>query len=184
MWPVPTKCFLTKGVGKAKEKLASFEMALRDAGIAHVNLVQVSSIFPPHCKIISRKKGLSMLKPGQIAFVVMSRNETNESNRLIASSVGIAIPSNPDHYGYLSEHHSYGQAEAEAGDYAEDLAAMMLASTLGISVDEELPYDEKKEIWRLSDEIVKTRNITQSAIGKNGYWTSVIAAAVLLFENY
>ena len=38
---VPKKIFLTKGVGKHREKLSSFEMALRSAGIAQFNLVRV-----------------------------------------------------------------------------------------------------------------------------------------------
>ena len=99
----PTKAFVTKGVGKHKEKLSSFELALRDAGIAQFNLVKVSSIFPPGCQLVTRKQGLTMLSPGQIAFVVMSENSTNEPSRLIAASTGLAIPKDKTHYGYISE---------------------------------------------------------------------------------
>ena len=63
---VPNQIFLTKGIGRHKEKLASFEEALRDAKIACYNIVPVSSIFPPHCKIITKEKGVKLLKPGQI----------------------------------------------------------------------------------------------------------------------
>jgi len=178
---VPRRVFLTRGVGKHREKLASFEEALRKAGIAHLNLVRVSSIFPPHCKLISRKEGLSLIKPGQVTFVVMSDNATNEPHRLIAASVGVAIPKDRNSYGYLSEHHSFGQREDVAGDYAEDLAASMLATVLGVEFDPDASWDEKKEIWRISGKIVRTRNITQTAIGdKDGLWTTVVAAAVLL----
>ena len=92
---VPTKMFFTKGVGMHKDRLASFEAALRDAGIEKFNLVYVSSILPPNCKIITKEDGLLLLKAGQIVFVVMARSETNEPNRLIVSSVGVAIPSDP-----------------------------------------------------------------------------------------
>ncbi len=178
---IPKKMFFTKGVGIHREELHSFELALRNAGIEKLNLVQVSSIFPPGCKIISRKQGLSQLKPGQITFAVISKCSSNEPRRLIAASVGCAIPTDKNMYGYLSEHHAYGQTDAVAGDYAEDLAAAMLASTLGIELDEDLGWDEKKEIYRISDKIVRTRNITQSAIVKgNGTYTTVVAAAVLL----
>ncbi len=178
---VPRRVFLTRGVGKHREKLASFEEALRKAGIAHLNLVRVSSIFPPRCKLISRKEGLSLIRPGQVTFVVMSDNATNEPHRLVAASVGVAIPKDPDSYGYLSEHHSFGQREDVAGDYAEDLAASMLATVLGVEFDPDASWDEKKEIWRISGKIVRTRNITQTAIGdKEGLWTTVVAAAVLL----
>lgn len=178
---VPKRVFFTKGVGIHKEELTSFELALRDAGIEKFNLVQVSSIFPPAAKIVTKSVGLKKLSPGQIVFCVMSRLSSNEPRRLLAASVGCAIPTDRKLYGYLSEHHSYGESDTVAGDYAEDLAAAMLASTLGIELDENLGWDEKKEIYRISDKIVKTSNITQSAIVKSdGKFTTVVAAAVLV----
>ncbi len=183
MLVVPKKIFLTKGVGRHKEHLSSFELALRSAGIARFNLVPVSSIFPPKCKLISRNAGMQFLYDGQIVFCVMSRNSTNEPNRLISSSIGLAIPQDRRMYGYLSEHHAYGQTEKKAGEYAEDLAAGMLATTLGIEFDVEKSYDEKKELWKISGKIYRTMNITQSAEGdKNGLWTSVITAAIFVNE--
>lgn len=180
---IAKEIFLTKGTGKHREKLTSFEMALRNAGIAAFNLVRVSSIFPPHCKLISKSKGLEKLQTGQIVFAVMSEVATNEANRLIASAVGVAMPKDPDQYGYLSEHHSHGQTERVAGDYSEDLAAEMLATTLGVDFDPDQDWDAKRELWRISGEIVRTTNVTQSAVGnKHGLWTTVIAAAVLITD--
>jgi arginine decarboxylase len=177
---VPKKLFFTKGVGRQKEELRSFELALRNAGIEKCNLVQVSSIFPPKCKIISRKQGLAELIPGQITYCVLARSSSNEFSRLIAASIGCALPNDKNLYGYLSEHHTYGQTEKVAGEYAEDLAAAMLASTLGIEFDEDKCWDEKKDVYRISGKIVKTTNTTQSAIVKKEY-TTVLAAAVFLF---
>ncbi len=178
---LPKRIFITKGVGIHKEKLSSFELALRDAGIAPFNIVRVSSIYPPFCKLITKEAGLKYLSPGQILHVVISENATNEPNRLIAASVGIAIPKRPEHYGYLSEHHSYGWNEKKTGDYAEDLAASMLATILGVKFNPNSSYDKRKEIWKISNEIVKTTAITQSARGHNGgHWTTVIAGAVLI----
>ncbi|MEK7195088.1 MAG: arginine decarboxylase, pyruvoyl-dependent [Patescibacteria group bacterium] len=179
MQTVPSKMFLTKGVGVHREQLASFEMALRDAGIAPFNLVTVSSIYPPNCKRVSREEGLGLMKPGQIVFCVMARIATNEPNRLIASSIGLALPADPNAHGYISEHHTYGENADKAGDYAEDLAASMLASTLGIEFSPDQAWDEREQIFKMSNKIVKTTNITQSAEGnKNGLWTTVIAAVV------
>lgn len=177
---VPSKVALVKGVGRHSEKLSSFEMALRQAGIAHLNLVRVSSILPPRCKIVPAKTGLKELQPGQITFAVLSQAETNEAHRLIAASVGLAIPKDPDHHGYLSEHHAYGERDEEAGDYAEDLAAEMLATILGVEFDPETNWNEKEEIWKISGLIVRTSNITQSAIGRKGIWTTVISGAALI----
>jgi arginine decarboxylase len=181
---VPKKIFYTKGVGVHKEKLASFEMALRVAGLAHCNIVLVSSIFPPGCKIVSKDEGLKTLRPGEIVFAVYDRESTSEPNRLIAASVGVAIPADPSMHGYLSEHHAYGETDEKAGEYAEDLAASMLATTLGIEFDPELDWDEREQIFKMSGKIVRTTNITQSAVGnKDGLWTTVFAAAVFVNED-
>jgi len=176
---VGSKMFLTRGVGIHKDRLASFELALRDAGVEHCNLVLISSIFPPGCKQVSKSEGIKLLKPGQIVFSAYDRNETNEPNRLIAASVGVAIPSDPTQHGYLSEHRSCGENEQKAGDYAEDLAASMLATTLGIEFDSNQAWDEREQIYKMSGKIVKATNVTQTAIGnKDGFWTTVFAAAV------
>jgi arginine decarboxylase len=180
---VPGRIFLTKGVGKHKERLTSFELALRDAGIAAQNLVRVSSIFPPHCKLIPRSQGLQYLHPGEVVFAVVAENSTREPHRLMAASIGLAIPADRTTYGYLSEHHSFGETEDTAGDYAEELAAEMLATTLDLEFDPDRSWDEKKEIYRISNKIVRTMNMTQSAVGdKRGLWTTVIAAAILVFD--
>ena len=178
---VAKKLFLTKGIGIADDKLTSFEFALRNAGIAGTNIVLISSIFPPNARLIPRKDGLKYIKPGQILFTIYSRNQTNEPSRMISASVGIAQPTDRTKYGYLSEYDAFGQNERETGDYAEDIAAQMLASSLGIPFDIEKSWDEKRQQWNISGQIYKTKNITQTAKGnKDGKWTTVFAAAVLI----
>jgi len=174
--------FFTKGVGVAKQQLMSFELALRNAGIEKFNLVTVSSILPPGCQKITKEKGLELLKPGEIVFCVLARNATNEPNRLIASSIGCAVPADKNqHYGYLSEHHPFGETDKKAADTAEDLAATMLATTLGIEFDPNTAWDEREKVYKLSGKIVNTTNITQSAqANKDGLWTTVISVAVFV----
>jgi arginine decarboxylase len=180
---VPTRIFFTKGVGINKDKLASFELALRKAGIEKCNLVHVSSIFPPNCRQISSEDGLKELQPGQIAYCVMARNETNEPNRLISAAIGLARPKANEEYGYLSEHHAYGETDEKSGEYAEDLAATMLATTLGIEFDPDQAWEERELIYKASGKIIRTTHICQSAQGeKTGKWTTVIAAAVFLTD--
>ena len=146
-------------------------------------MVSVSSIIPPNCKIISAEEGIKLLKPGQITFVVLAQNSTNEPNRLISASIGLALPKDRSFYGYLSEYHSYGESAKKVSDYAEDLAATMLATTLGIEFDADKAWDEKKQVFRMSGKIVKTTSITQTARGDlNGLWTTVVAAAVFIVE--
>ena len=179
---IPTKVFLTKGVGRDKYKLKSFEQALRQAGVAQQNLVQVSSILPSKCKVINKEKGVEMLTPGSISFCVMARAETNEHGRLIASSVGVAVPRDEDKWGYLSEVHECGMNNQQAGDMAEDLAASMLGTTLGMEFDPDKAWSEKEQAYKSSGLIIKTTNITQTAKGQDGLWTTTVAIAMFLFD--
>jgi arginine decarboxylase len=178
---VPTKVFFTKGTGRAVRKLEAFESALRSAGIEKFNLVSVSSIIPPNCEIITREKGLQMLNAGGITFLVLARIQSDEPNRLLASSIGLALPKDANQYGYLSEYEAYGESDEVAGEKAEDMAATMLASTLGIEFDVDQSWDEKEQVFKMSNKIIKTTNITQSAVvGKDGHWTCAVAAAVFI----
>ena len=178
---VPQEVFFTRGVGKHRNRLQSFELALRKAGVEACNLVRVSSILPPGCKVIPADRGLSRLCPGEITFVVLSEASTDEPSRLVGAGVGLAQPADGQQYGYISEHHGFGLHQKRIADLVEDMAATMLATTLGVEFDPEKAYDERKEIYRMSGKIVRTRACVQTAEGdKNGLWTTVVSAAVLL----
>lgn len=178
---IPRKAFFTKGVGVHKKMLTSYEAALRRAGIEKYNLVGVTSIFPAGCEMISREEGLAQLTPGQIIHTVMARNQTNEPNRLISAAIGLALPKDSGGYGYLSEHHAYGETAKVSGEYAEDLAATMLATTLGIEFDPDTAWDERKQHYKASEQFFRSTHVCQSAEGdKNGLWTTVVAAAVFI----
>ena len=180
---VPNRMFFTRGVGKHRHKLQSFEVALRDAGIAQLNLVRVSSILPPGCKIVPRQRGVKNLAPGGVTYCVMADSSTNEPNRLVSAGIGLAIPAKGERYGYIAEYHGFGMNNRKTADLVEDMAASMLASTLGLDFDPDADYDERREIYRMSGQIVTTRACVQTAEGdKNGLWTTVMAAAVFLFD--
>ena len=177
----PREVFFTKGVGRHRNRLQSFELALRKAGIERSNLVRVSSILPPECKVISRSRGLEQLQPGQVTFVVLAEEATNEPSRMVGAGVGLAQPASGAQYGYISEHHGFGMTGRRLADMVEDMAATMLAMTLGIEFDPEIAYDDRKEIYRMSGKIVRSRACVQTAEGdKSGLWTTVLAAAVFL----
>ena len=177
---VPNEIFLTKGVGVNKYQLSSFEEALRKAGVANQNIVQVSSILPPECRILSREIGLSKLTPGAVRYAVMAKLSTNEHGRRIAASIGVAQPRDNKKWGYLSELHEFGMTKQDCGDHAEDLAASMLGTTLGIELDPDKAWIEREQLYKATGLIVRTRNVTQTATGKDGVWTTVVALAILL----
>ena len=178
---VPKEVFFTKGVGRHRNRLQSFELALRHAGIEKGNLVRISSIFPPGCRIVSRSRGLEKLQAGEITYVVLAEGSTDEPSRLVGAGVGLAVPAEGHQYGYISEHHGFGMTEQRLADFVEDMSATMLATTLGVEFDPETAYDERKEIYKMSGKIVQTRACVQTAEGdKNGLWTTVVAGAVML----
>ena len=178
---IPRKAFVVKGTGVHKDKLASFELALRDAGIEKFNLVTVSSILPPNCVIVPRDEGLEELAPGQIVYCVMAKNQTNEPGRMIAAAIGNAVPADSNDYGYISEHHSFGENEQTAGVYAEDLAATMLATTLGIEFDADSAWGERERVYKASGHIFDTVHYCRCAKGdENGLWTTVVVSMVFV----
>ncbi len=156
---IPRKVFFTRGVGRHRDPLLSFELALRDAGIEKYNLVYVSSIFPPNCEIIDREVGLSLLKPGQIVFCVMAKMTSNEVGKRIYASIGVAIPANPNLNGYLTEYYGYCSNCEDVGKYAEDMAEYMLETAFGVKA-------------------AKKFNVTAKAEVKD--YTTVVAAAVFI----
>lgn len=182
MFPVPTSVFLTRGVGVHRDQLTAFEFALREADIEQQNLVSVSSIMPPGCRLIPVVEGVETLRPGEITFCVLARAETNEPGRRIHASIGLARPTDPSVYGYISEYHGFGKTELESGDYAEDLAATMLASTLGIDFDPNGAWNERRRVYETSGHVIDSTSITAAAEGDiNGLWTCAVAVAVFRF---
>ena len=178
---VPKKIFLTKGKGMSKERLTSFELALREAGIASLNLITVSSILPPGCNFVTQEEGTKLLRPGQVVPVVLARSDSNNFGDLVSSGVGVAIPKNKEHFGYLSEHHCTGMDDYTMEEYVEDLAAEMLATTYGVNFDPDASWDEKRELWEIDNRIVKTKSIIETAkVDSEGYWCTTVSAAVLI----
>jgi arginine decarboxylase len=159
---LPKSIFFTTGVGRHREDLESFEMALRDAGLEKFNLVAVSSILPPKCEIITKDEGLRQLLPGEVVFCVMSRHASNEPNKQVSASLGCAIPNNQNEFGYISEHHAFGETTERSGIYAERLASSMYQTWT----------DSKPK---------KTFNVATSAfVDQDGSWTTVVSVAVMV----
>jgi arginine decarboxylase len=178
---IPKEVFFTRGIGRHRHKLQSFQTALRNAGIAICNLVSVSSIFPANCKIILRRRGIAKLRAGEITYCVMSRSDTNEPSQRCCAGVGLAVPASGEHYGYISEFHGHGKNHRQVEDLVEDMAVTMLATTLGIEFDPDKTYDERKEIYRMSGKIFKKRTMVQVAEAHDDEgWTTVVAAAVFI----
>jgi arginine decarboxylase len=179
---IPKKLFLTKGHGTHRHRLQSFELALRDAGIASCNLVNVSSIVPPHCELISRKDGMSLLHPGEITYCVLSKDHTKNPGT-IGASVGIAIPDSTDEYGYIAEYHDLEESVSQLKTTVEDLAILMLATTKGVTASLESPHktvSDEEIVDRFKDKM-KTDSVAELLQHTDpDRWSTVVAVAVFI----
>ena len=165
---VPKKIFFVKGKGfSSNSKLRSFEEALREAGIEKFNIVRVSSIIPPFCEEVSKDEGIKELKTGQVVYSVMSKISSNRKDIVICASIGAAKPVNAEDYGYLSEKHTLDEDPGKIAEIAEALAAEMLATTHGDSINPSLN--------------IRTKSFTESTrVRKDGEWATVLTAAIFI----
>jgi arginine decarboxylase len=179
---IPKKMFLTQGHGTHRHRLQSFELALRKAGIASCNLVNVSSIVPPHCELIPKEKGIPLLHPGEITYCVLSEAQTKKPRPLCAS-IGVAVPNSLDEYGYIAECHETDISEIALKRNVENLAILMLATTKGVTVKKspgEKPWSDEEIVQRFKDEM-KTESVAELINHTDSnLWSTVVAVAVFI----
>ena len=179
---IPKKIFLTTGHGTHRHRLQSFELALRDAEVAPCNLVNVSSIVPPHCKQINKKEGISLINPGEITYCVLSKIHTKKPKK-IGASVGLAIPELSNEYGYIAEYQNEEMAKTQLKKTVEDLAILMLATTKGMTDKkngQQVPLSDKDIIDQFQDKM-KTKSIADTVNHSDPeLWSTVVALAVFI----
>ena len=178
---IPKKLFLTKGKGVHAHRLQSFELALRDAGIETCNLVHVSSIIPPNCNIISQEEGIQNIKPGQITFCVLAVHRTKRKHQQIGASIGLARPKNRDIHGYIAEHHQNQCSPDSIKKHAEELALRMLSTTVGFTGKQKFEKNDQQLTSFQKDCEIDSIFEYESDTVKDK-WTTVLAAAVFLFD--
>ncbi len=110
----------------------------------------------------------------------MARIDTDEHQRLISASIGLAQPKDTSKWGDISEVHEHGLSLKDSGDMAEDLEASMLGTTLGIELNPNVAWIERENAYKSSGLIVKVTNITQSVTSQKGFWTTAIAMAAFI----
>ena len=107
--------YLSSGYGIADYELESFDKALLDAKVGDYNLIKLSSILPPACKLVKEWEELPWPKGSLIPVAYASHTwSTNELCALLAesseentpylyASVSVAIPENPFENGLIME---------------------------------------------------------------------------------
>jgi arginine decarboxylase len=180
---VPSRFFLTSGVGVHKHELVSLELALQQAGIEGCNLSRVTSTVPVGCVLVSRDEGIKQLRSGQITFAVQAKVSTCEPHRRIAAALGLVVPADSQTPGCISAVEESGAGdERSAADLAELVALEVFAARTRTPFDADAEWDRKKRVYQVGDKTIHVKRITEVAIGRDdGQYTSVLTAAVFLF---
>ncbi|MCX2818721.1 hypothetical protein EGH25_05065 [Haladaptatus sp. F3-133] len=150
---VPSEVFFVSGVGRHTARVASFEHALRDAGIEPYNLVTVSSIFPPDTDKVEPHEGVEALEAGQVVHAVLGRETATDGEPRAA--VGVAHPDGDGH-GYFVE------GDGVTGDEAETLAREMV------------------ETSETTGDVARSFNVEASATADGDGYVTAVAVAVLV----
>lgn len=106
-WKPVAKVAATTGNAEGSTPLNAFDNALLAAGIGNVNLVKVSSIFPPAAEVVS----LPRIKPGAIVPSAYAAITSEVPGEVVAAAVGWALPDDPAKNGIIMEFHDKATRE-------------------------------------------------------------------------
>ncbi len=148
----PTRVFFVSGTGVHKEERVATQHAMREAGVADMNLVKVSSVIAPGCTIIPAEEGRALLKPGAMAFAVIATAQTAEPHQRIAVALAWAKPDKDGCPGYiaeLEEDMARGMTADKATDEAGEDVVQIMAEKLRATVDAEKVWAKRGRAGRV-----------------------------------
>lgn len=105
MWTLPRAVTAVAGAGEGSTDLNAFDHALMDAGVANLNFIRVTSIFPHGARVVPMRP----YAPGLLMPAVYARISRHTPGERIAAAVGIGIST--DGYGVIMEHSHAGASE-------------------------------------------------------------------------
>lgn len=117
----PELLWATAGHAEGETKLTAFDNALVDAGIAHWNLVKVTSVAPPTALVVEDPLEI---EPGAVVPAVVSSTESQEPGETISACIGIGRSATG--HGMIMEHAGPGTPEE-----MESIVRRMLRESLG-----------------------------------------------------
>jgi arginine decarboxylase len=119
MWTLPRSISVTAGVGEGTTDLNAFDHALMDAGIANLNFIRVTSVFPAGARVVPMRPYV----PGLLMPAVYARITRHTPGERIAAAVGVGI--GEEGYGVIMEHSHAGTAEN-----AEEIVRRMIEEAM------------------------------------------------------
>lgn len=121
MWTLPQAVSVAAGVGEGNTDLNAFDRALRDAGIADLNLIRVTSIFPLGARMVPMRP----YPPGVLMPAVYAKIVGHIPGERIAAAVGVGI--GEEGYGVIMEYSHTGTR-----DNAEEIVRRMVAESMAM----------------------------------------------------
>ena len=111
-------------MGEGPTKLAAFDAALCDAGVANFNLIYLSSVIPPHSDIQVSVDGSVRVEGewGDRLYVVMAEQRTDVMGEEAWAGVGW-VQQEHDGRGLFVEHHGFSELKVR-GDIKASLGAL------------------------------------------------------------
>lgn len=111
---IAKECCISKGVGKSKNGLPSFDKALIEAGVGNYNLVRLSSILPAIHEWVPVQSLPVKLKEGSLLPTAYSTITSDEVGDTIISCIGVGIPVDSNNVCVIMEYSTKNISETEA----------------------------------------------------------------------
>ena len=105
IFKMPTRYFLASGTSEGYTSLNAFDGALLQAGIGNTNIVKMSSIVPPHCKLVAP----IALPPGALVPAAYAAITSDVPGEIISAGVAVALPEDEDQNGLIMEYSAKGE---------------------------------------------------------------------------
>ena len=102
---MPTRYFLASGASDGYTPLNAFDGALLQAGIGNTNIVKMSSIVPPHCKLVAP----IALPPGALVPTAYAAITSDVPGEIISAGIAVALPEDENQNGLIMEYSAKGE---------------------------------------------------------------------------
>lgn len=186
---VPTRVFMTAGVGVHELERVAVQHAMRDAGVADSNMIKVSSVMAPGLRIISREEGIRLLRPGNMVCAVIAQGQTDQPHQRVTPALAWAQPEKKGVPGYIAEVEedlAKGMSEATATKQVGEEVLELMAMRLRVKIDAERLWENRgrERMVRIGGTRVRVGALCASTVGPEERDGKKLTAAAFVAAIY
>lgn len=123
----PKHVLVGSGRGEGNYPLLAFDLGLQDAGVGNLNLMRVTSVFPPRAELhFIEYNDPHLPEPGALTPCVYSRHDGSHGD-LIGCAIAVGIPDDPQFNGLIFETSGFGPGDQFAKDATSMVEQAMIA---------------------------------------------------------